>query len=54
MLARSIPCCRVVAGGQINEDTVPRAVREYLETLDDAAFVAASEGRLTVGDPIFA
>ncbi len=32
-------------GGQINEETAPRAVREYLETLHDAAFGAASAVR---------
>ncbi|MTH66734.1 IS1182 family transposase [Paracoccus shanxieyensis] len=32
-------------GGQIDEETAPRAVREYLETLDEAAFGAASEVR---------
>ncbi len=31
--------------GQIGEDTAPRAVREYLETLDDAAFGAATDVR---------
>ncbi|WP_246033038.1 transposase, partial [Falsirhodobacter xinxiangensis] len=32
-------------GGQIDKETAPRAVREYLETLDDAAFGGASEVR---------
>lgn len=31
--------------GQIGEDTAPRAVREYLETLDDAAFGGVTDLR---------
>lgn len=30
---------------QIGEEAAPRAVREYLETLDDAAFGAATDVR---------